>query len=59
VSIVPPPPEEPELGDKPAQLRRLADVTKALLHCMQEEKEQALVQTKFEEKKAQIQQEKE
>jgi hypothetical protein len=46
VSIVPPPPEEPELGDKPAQLRRLADVTKALLHRMQEEKEQALVALK-------------
>jgi hypothetical protein len=82
VSTAPPPPEEPELGDEPAQLRRIADATEAHLHRVQEEKEQATValkqaqeeiiekrrvaqqekddlQIKFEEDRAQIQQEKE
>jgi hypothetical protein len=82
VSTAPPPSEEPELGDEPTQLHRIVDVTKACLHRVQEEKEQASValkqaqeeiieqrrvtqqkkddlQTKFEENKAQIQQEKE
>jgi chromosome segregation ATPase len=82
VSIVPSPSEEPELGDEPAQVRRLANATKARLHRAQEEIEQATqalkqvqeviieqrrvvkqekvsLQTKFEEAKAQIQQEKE
>jgi hypothetical protein len=82
VSTVPPPSEEPELGDEPTQLRRIADATEAHLRRAQEEKEQATValkqaqeevieqrrvaqqekddlQTKFEEERAQIQQEKE
>jgi hypothetical protein len=82
VSTAPPPSEEPELGDEPAQLRRLADVTEARLHRAQAEKDQATValkqaqeevieqcriaqqekdalQAKFEEERAQIQQEKE
>jgi chromosome segregation ATPase len=82
VSTVPPPSEEPELGDEPTQLRRIVDATEARLRRAQEEKEQATValkqaqeevveqcrvaqqekddlQTKFEEEKAQIQQEKE
>jgi hypothetical protein len=29
VSIVPPPSEEPKLGDEPAQLRRIVDATEA------------------------------
>jgi hypothetical protein len=37
VSTVPPPSEAPELGDEPAQLRRLADVTEARLCRAQEE----------------------
>jgi hypothetical protein len=41
VSIVPPPSEEPKLGGEPTQLRRLANVTEARLHCTQEETEQA------------------
>jgi hypothetical protein len=41
VSIVPSPLEEPELGDEPAQLHRLADVTEAHLHRAQDEKDQA------------------
>jgi hypothetical protein len=82
VSTVPPPSEAPELGDEPAQLRRLADATEAHLRRAQEETEQATealkqvqkvvieqrrvaqqekasLQTKFEEEKVQIQQEKE
>jgi phosphoribosylanthranilate isomerase len=38
VSTVPLPSEEPELGDEPTQLRRLADATEAHLHRAQEEK---------------------
>jgi hypothetical protein len=38
VSTAPPPSEEPELGDKPAQLCRIADATEAHLHHAQEEK---------------------
>jgi hypothetical protein len=41
VSTAPPPSEEPELGDEPAQLRRLADVTEAHLRRAQAEKDQA------------------
>jgi hypothetical protein len=41
VSTVPPPSEEPELGDEPAQLHRLADVTEACLHRAQVQKDQA------------------
>jgi hypothetical protein len=41
VSTVPLPSKEPELGDELAQLRRLANVTKARLHHTQEEIEQA------------------
>jgi septal ring factor EnvC (AmiA/AmiB activator) len=82
VPTTPPPPKELDLGDEPAQLRKIADVTKACRCCMKEEKEQATMdlkqaqeeiieqrrvaqqekdnlQTKFEENKAQIQQEKE
>jgi hypothetical protein len=82
VSTAPLPSGEPELGDEPAQLRRLADATEAHLRRAQEETEQATqgleasarsnsrttrvaeqekvsLQTKFEEEKAQIQQEKE
>jgi hypothetical protein len=36
VPIVPPPPEEPELGCKPAQLYRIVDVTEAYLCRVQE-----------------------
>jgi hypothetical protein len=39
VSIMPPPSEEPELGDESAQLCRIVDVTEAHLHRAQEEKE--------------------
>jgi hypothetical protein len=46
VSTAPPPPEEPELGDEPTQLRRIADATEAHLRRMQEEKEQASVALK-------------
>jgi hypothetical protein len=46
VSTVPLPSEEPELGDEPAQLRRLADATEARLRRAQEEKEQATVALK-------------
>jgi hypothetical protein len=46
VSTVPPPPEEPDLGDEPAQLRRIAYVTEAHLRRVQEEKEQATVALK-------------
>jgi hypothetical protein len=79
---LPPPSEEPELGDEPAQLHRIVDATEAHLRRAQEEKEQATValkqaqqemveqrrvaqqekddlHTKFEEERAQIQQEKE
>jgi hypothetical protein len=41
VSTAPPPSEAPELGDEPAQLRRLADATEAHLRRAQEETEQA------------------
>jgi hypothetical protein len=41
VSTTPPPTEGAELGDEPAQLRRLADSIEAHLHHVQEEKEQA------------------
>jgi hypothetical protein len=41
VSTAPPPSEETELGDEPAQLRRIADATEAHLRHVQEEKEQA------------------
>ena len=41
VSIAPPPWEEPELGDEPAQLHRLDDVTEVYLHWAQDEKYQA------------------
>jgi hypothetical protein len=41
VSTVPLPSEEPELGDEPAQLCRLADVTESHLHRAQEETKQA------------------
>jgi hypothetical protein len=41
VSISPLSSEGIELGDEPSQLRRLADVTKARLCHVQEEKEQA------------------
>ena len=40
MSTAPPPLEEPELGDEPFQLRRLADVIEACLHQAQAEKEQ-------------------
>jgi hypothetical protein len=46
VSTVPPPLEEPELGDDPIQLQRIADVTEAFLRHAQEEKEQATVALK-------------
>ena len=46
VSIVPPPSEEPELGDEPAQLCRIADATKDHLCHVQEEKEKATVALK-------------
>jgi hypothetical protein len=82
VSTVPLPSGEPELGDEPAQLHRLADVIEAHLHRAQEETKQATqalnqvqgviveqgrvaeqekvsLQEKFEEEKAQMQQEKE
>jgi DNA anti-recombination protein RmuC len=41
VSTAPPSSEGTELGDEPTQLRRIADVTEAHLHRIQEEKEQA------------------
>ena len=41
VSTAPPPSEEPELGDEPAQLRRLDDATEAHLCRAQDEKYQA------------------
>jgi chromosome segregation ATPase len=41
VSTAPPPSEETELGDEPAQLHRIADATEAHLRHVQEEKEQA------------------
>jgi hypothetical protein len=41
VSTAPLPSGEPELGDEPAQLRRLADVVEARLRRAQEEIEQA------------------
>jgi hypothetical protein len=82
VSTAPLPSGEPELGDEPAQLRRLADAVEARLRRAQEETEQATqalkqvqgiiveqhrvaeqekvsLQAKFEEEKAQMQQEKE
>jgi hypothetical protein len=43
VSTAPFPLEEPELGDEPSQLNRLADVTEAHLHQAQVEKEQVTV----------------
>jgi hypothetical protein len=43
VSNAPPPSEEPELGDEPAQLCRLADVTEACLHQAQDKNNQATV----------------
>jgi hypothetical protein len=46
VSIVSPPLEEPELGDEPTQLHRIADATEAHLSHAQEEKEQATVAMK-------------
>jgi hypothetical protein len=51
------------LGDEPAQLRRIADVTEAHLHRVQEEKEQAIValkkkQEEFIEQRRVMQQEK-
>jgi hypothetical protein len=46
VSTAPPPSEETELGDEPAQLHRIADATEAHLRRMQEEKEQATVALK-------------
>jgi hypothetical protein len=39
VSTAPPSSEGIELGDEPAQLRRIADSTEAHLHHVQEEKE--------------------
>jgi hypothetical protein len=41
VSTAPLPSEEPELGDEPTQLHRLADATEAHLRRAQEETEQA------------------
>jgi hypothetical protein len=41
VSTEPPPLEEPKLGDEPAQLHRLANVTKAHLCRAKSEKDQA------------------
>jgi hypothetical protein len=41
VSTAPLPSGEPELGDEPAKLHRLADATEARLHQAQEETEQA------------------
>jgi hypothetical protein len=46
VSTMPPPSEEPELGDEPAQVHRIVDVTKASLRLAQEEKEHATVALK-------------
>jgi hypothetical protein len=46
VSIAPPPSEEPELGDEPAQLCKIVDVTDVHLRRAQEEKEQATVALK-------------
>jgi hypothetical protein len=46
VSTAPPPSEETELGDEPAQLRRIVDATEAHLRRVQEEKEQATVALK-------------
>jgi hypothetical protein len=46
VSTAPPPSEEKELGEEPAQLRRIADATEAHFRCVQEEKEQATVALK-------------
>jgi hypothetical protein len=42
MSTTPPPSEEIEIGDEPAQLRRLAYATEACLHHVQEEKEQTI-----------------
>jgi hypothetical protein len=52
VSTVPPSSEGTELGDEPAQLRRIADATEALLHHVQEEKEQATEALKKEKQEA-------
>jgi hypothetical protein len=41
-----PPLEEPELGDEPTQICKIADATKARLHRAHEEKEQATVTMK-------------
>jgi hypothetical protein len=41
VSTTPPPLEGTKLGDEPAQLCKLVDLTEAHLHHVQEEKEQA------------------
>jgi hypothetical protein len=38
VSITPPPSEEPELGDEPVQLYRIADVTEAFLRQVKKRK---------------------
>jgi hypothetical protein len=48
IHYAPLPSEEPELGDEPAQLCRIVDVTEAHLHRAQEEKEQATVALKQE-----------
>jgi hypothetical protein len=41
-----------QVGDEPAQLRRLADSTEALLHWVQEEKEQGIEASKKEKEEA-------
>jgi hypothetical protein len=45
-STAPPPSDETELGDEPAQLRRIADATEARLRHVQEEKDQATMALK-------------
>jgi hypothetical protein len=52
VSIVPLSSKGTELGDEPAQLRRIADATEALLRRVQEEKEQATEALKKEKEEA-------
>jgi hypothetical protein len=45
---MPPPSEEPELGDEPSQIYRIVDAIEAFLRRVQEEKEQAMVALKQE-----------
>jgi hypothetical protein len=52
MSIAPPSPEGTELGDEPAQLRRIENATEARLRRVQEEKEQATKALKQEKEEA-------